>query len=397
MNENCWLKSSDTAFDLVMNWLIRVRYDCVTASAASDVKVQSAFPTDNSQFFGILQGFTPELLSQGGVPLVLAADISGIAGKLCAFWFRPPNNKRCQTSVGLRIRRFSRRNLTAGGSGGMDRRRRVPWVLSRKSWVLVVKAMRKPEIIKAIEDCGAGADEISECWSEVQKRRREAELRAAQRAAQEKLHAAQEGLRVAREKLELEMLQRNFDAGEAIVVDNSSKKFDMRALLQPFRVGGDMGLYLVNFERVCAKMGLVESSWPQRLLSLLPAEVADVLARLDPTAADDYASVKSCLLRKFRLSPEAFRQNFRETRKGPDESYAEFAYKLKGFLESWLRGVNSYEDREKVLEQIALEQFLSCIPTGLKEWIQDRPEVETVQKAADYADEYCSRHGKKSC
>lgn len=25
-----------------------------------------------------------ELLSQGGVPLVLAADISGIAGKLCA-------------------------------------------------------------------------------------------------------------------------------------------------------------------------------------------------------------------------------------------------------------------------------------------------------------------------
>lgn len=257
-------------------------------------------------------------------------------------------------------------------------------LLAEELGVKVVKAMRKPEIIKAIEDCGAGADEISECWSEVQKRQREAEL-----------HAAQEGLRVAREKLELEMLQRNFDAGEAIVVDNSSKKFDMRALLQPFRVGGDMGLYLVNFERVCVKMGLVESSWPQRLLSLLPAEVADVLARLDPTAADDYASVKSCLLRKFRLSPEAFRQKFQETRKGPDESYAEFAYKLKGFLESWLRGVNSYEDREKVLEQIALEQFLSCIPTGLKEWIQDRPEVETVQKAADYADEYCSRHGKK--
>ncbi|KAM7281438.1 uncharacterized protein ISCGN_006045 [Ixodes scapularis] len=268
-------------------------------------------------------------------------------------------------------------------------------LLAEELGVKVVKAMRKPEIIKAIEDCGAGADEISECWSEVQKRRREAELRAAQRAAQEELHAAQEGLRVAREKLELEMLQRNFDAGEAIVVDNSSKKFDMRALLQPFRVGGDMGLYLVNFERVCVKMGLVESSWPQRLLSLLPAEVADVLARLDPTAADDYASVKSYLLRKFRLSPEAFRQKFRETRKGPDESYAEFAYKLKGFLESWLRGVNSYEDREKVLEQIALEQFLSCIPTGLKEWIQDRPEVETAQKAADYADEYCSRHGKK--
>lgn len=36
-------------------------------------------------------------------------------------------------------------------------------LLAEELGVEVVKAMRKPEIIKAIEDCGAGADEISEC------------------------------------------------------------------------------------------------------------------------------------------------------------------------------------------------------------------------------------------
>ncbi|XP_040062040.1 uncharacterized protein LOC120836966 [Ixodes scapularis] len=133
------------------------------------------------------------------------------------------------------------------------------------------------------------------------------------------------------------------------------------------------------------------SSWPQRLLSLLPAEVADFMAGLDPEEAEDYSVVKSSLLRKFRLSPEAFRIKFRQTKKDGKESYPEFAYRLKGSLESWLRGANAFEDREKILKQLALEPFFSSIPMTLKEWIQDLPEVENIQKAADYADQYCSR------
>lgn len=231
----------------------------------------------------------------------------------------------------------------------------------------VAKAMRTPEIIKAIETCGSDADEISECWSEVQRRRK-------------------------KEDLELEMLQQKVKvAGEASAVDGSSSKLDMRSLLQPFCVGGDLGLYLINFERTSTKMCFERSSWPQRLLNLLPAEVADVMARLDPAKAEDYSFVKSSLLRMFRLSPEAFRIKFRQTKKDCKESYSEFAYRLKGFLESWLHGANAFEDREKILEQLALEQFFSSIPWTLEEWIQDRFEVETIQKAADYADQYSSR------
>lgn len=115
------------------------------------------------------------------------------------------------------------------------------------------------------------------------------------------------------------------------------------------------------------------------------------MARLDPGEAEDYSVVKFSLLRKFRLSPEAFRIKFLQTIKECKESYSEFAYRLKGFFESWLRGANAFEDREKILEQFALEQFFCSIPSTLKEWIQDRPEVETIQKAADYADQYCSR------
>ncbi|CAN7941040.1 unnamed protein product [Ixodes hexagonus] len=89
----------------------------------------------------------------------------------------------------------------------------------------------------------------------------------------------------------------------------------MSKLMQPVKVSEDIGLFRVNFERTCEKMSFVRSSWPQRLLTLLPCEAADVVARLSKEDAEDYAKVKASLLRKYRLSTEAFRQCFRNMRK----------------------------------------------------------------------------------
>lgn len=55
--------------------------------------------------------------------------------------------------------------------------------------------------------------------------------------------------------------------------------YDMRNFLQAFSVRSELGFFLTNFERACVGMGSEESSWPLRLLSVLPAEAADVLAR----------------------------------------------------------------------------------------------------------------------
>lgn len=49
-----------------------------------------------------------------------------------------------------------------------------------------------------------------------------------------------------------------------------------------------------------------------------------------------------------------------------------------------------------MLEQIYLEQFYFTIPEKLKDWILDRPDVGTVWKAAEYADEYYAKSGSAS-
>lgn len=168
----------------------------------------------------------------------------------------------------------------------------------------------------------------------------------------------------------------------------------MSKLLQPYKIGGDVGLIRVNFERTCEKMRFERESWPQRLLTVLPCEAADVIARLSREEAEDYERVKAALLRKYRLSKEEFRQRFRKSERKPDESYAEFAYGLKANLVEWLKSEGAYGDHDKVVECVGLEQFYRSLQESVRFWVQDRPEVETVRRAAELADEYVSRRGE---
>ncbi|SBO33334.1 SCAN domain protein [Anaplasma phagocytophilum] len=165
----------------------------------------------------------------------------------------------------------------------------------------------------------------------------------------------------------------------------------MKKLMQPFKVGEDVGLFLVNFERTCERLSFAPETWPQRLLTLLPCEAAEVVARLSAGDADDYDKVKSSLLKRYRLSAEAFRQRFRNASKKSSEGYSEFAYGLKTNLIEWLKSEEVYESRDKVVECVCLEQFFRSIPQSVKLWVQDRVGVDTVKRAAELAEEYATR------
>ncbi|KAG0418132.1 hypothetical protein HPB47_005107 [Ixodes persulcatus] len=165
----------------------------------------------------------------------------------------------------------------------------------------------------------------------------------------------------------------------------------MKKLLRPFKVGEDVGLFLVNFERTCEKLSFAPETWPQRLLTLLPCEAAEVVARLSARDADDYDKVKSSLSKRYRLSAEAFRQRFRNASKKSSEGYLEFAYGLKTNLIEWLKSEEVYKSRDKVVECVCLEQFFRSIPQSVKLWVQDRVGVDSVERAAELAEEYATR------
>lgn len=101
----------------------------------------------------------------------------------------------------------------------------------------------------------------------------------------------------------------------------------MKHLIQPYLVGADVCLFLVNFERVCERKGFTRTSWSQRLLIVLPCQAADIIVRISKEDAKDCGKGKSSLLKKkYRLSTEAYRQRFRNSNKWTGEFYPVFAY-----------------------------------------------------------------------
>ncbi|KAM7313550.1 uncharacterized protein ISCGN_003411 [Ixodes scapularis] len=279
-------------------------------------------------------------------------------------------------------------------------------LLSKELGLDLGGVQRKPLIIEAIRASGADDVELRECWELIEERIKKEEERVkkeeerqereiAERERERLYRRESEERELERKKLELQIAQVEAErAGRETPssrVGQATPRLKMKDLLQPFKIKEDIGLFLVNFERTCEKMDYSRDTWPQWLLTVLPCEAADVVARLERAEADDYDKVKSALLKKYRLSADAFRRRFRTERKKSDESFSEFAYNLKSNLVEWLKGEEALGDHDKVVECIGLEQFYNCLTEETRLWVQDRPGVKTLERAADLAEEFALR------
>ncbi|XP_070389584.1 uncharacterized protein [Dermacentor albipictus] len=269
--------------------------------------------------------------------------------------------------------------------------------LARELGLDVSDKHRKPELLRAILELEAEDDELSECLETIEERetakRQERERKEQierEQQEKEKEHDRQHALEMKRLELEMERARNGSQAhgaGERVL-------FKRTDLMRPFKLGEDIGLFLANFERTCEKHGFSRETWPQRLLTLLPGEAADVVARLKREEAEDFDKVKSSLLKKYRLSAEAFRRKFRENEKGKSESYTDFAYRLMSNMREWLKEEKAFGDHEKVLQCFGLEQFYSRLPENVRYWVLYRPDVSTVARAAELAEELVTRRAR---
>ncbi|XP_075728818.1 uncharacterized protein LOC142770962 [Rhipicephalus microplus] len=264
------------------------------------------------------------------------------------------------------------------------------------------RAKRKQAILEIMKDEGVSAEEVDEAWVDIKARREEAEKREARereeaerREAREREEAERrearerEERREAREREEAERREACEEAERREAREEAERRerreeaerqerlemkrielailqcsqapsaasptiqvsgIRIRDQLPPFVVGEDMAKYLVKFEHVCERNALERSLWAQNLLALLPGEVSDAITCLSREAFESYDEVKEVLLRRYKLSPEAFRQSFRYAEKG-NESHVDFAFRPKADLIEWLKG----EAQQKKLTEAFME------------------------------------------
>jgi len=94
------------------------------------------------------------------------------------------------------------------------------------------------------------------------------------------------------------------------------------------------------------------------------------------------------LLKRYKLTPEKFRQLFFRHTKGTDATWYDFAYEVRNYFEQWIDGLK-IETFEDLCDLMITEQIKRKVPAEIKEhfidqWSQFKTPEEIVDKLEDY-------------
>ncbi|GBM13709.1 hypothetical protein AVEN_119996-1 [Araneus ventricosus] len=183
-------------------------------------------------------------------------------------------------------------------------------------------------------------------------------------------------------------LNSNFVANQNLNSVQIKPKLGIHHLMQKFNSDeNDISLYLIMFERLAKQAEILKNTWVTHLLGLLPYDVAQLIAKEPDEIANDYGEVKKILLKRYKLTPEKFRQKFFMHNKNLGSTWKNFAYELRSFFNEWVNGVKA-DSFEKLSYLIITDQIKRKVSEEIKdhfidEWSKVKSPDDFVEKMDD--------------
>ncbi|GFT45763.1 uncharacterized protein TNCV_2008231 [Trichonephila clavipes] len=130
----------------------------------------------------------------------------------------------------------------------------------------------------------------------------------------------EENLRIEEQKEKLRIEEREEKLRIEQLSDTKFLVKEVSKFIHRFDLKEDISLYLKLFERQAQRLNIDQENWVSHLLGLLPTEVSHIIAREPDEKANSYEHVKDLLLKRFKLTPEKFRQLFVTHQKAPERT-----------------------------------------------------------------------------
>ncbi|GFX22529.1 CCHC-type domain-containing protein [Trichonephila clavipes] len=147
----------------------------------------------------------------------------------------------------------------------------------------------------------------------------------------------------------------------------------------------DINLYLVIFERQAKRASIEKKEWVGQLFGLLPLEIVQ-----PEEQAENYDYVKKLLLKRFKLSPEVFRQKFVQHQKKSDSTWKDFTFEITNYLDEWLIGleINTFQDLKDltVVDQLKKRANASMKDHFLDNWANLKSATQIAELFDNYED-----------
>lgn len=138
----------------------------------------------------------------------------------------------------------------------------------------------------------------------------------------------------------LQMLPNLRDAGLNLNTSSREKPVDtFNIKLKGFHVltsDDDVECYLSTFERLCIKHSVPEANWSIILESFLTGKAQQAYFALTENEKEDYQLVKESVLYAYQLTPNTYREKFRNASKNSSETFRQFSSRLFLYLRRWL-------------------------------------------------------------
>ena len=145
-----------------------------------------------------------------------------------------------------------------------------------------------------------------------------------------------------------------------------------------------------HFEKKAVEFEWPPERWVSLVANALKGKALDVYDRLSVRDLGDYEEFKNHILRAYELRPEAYRLQFRGSKKRAGDSYLECARHLEEVFEKWVRSeqVTTYDELK---ELVVMEQFINVADKDLVPLLREK-RFKTIKEAAIWADDHVLAH-----
>ena len=149
--------------------------------------------------------------------------------------------------------------------------------------------------------------------------------------------------------------------------------------------------YFLHFEKVASSLAWPKGVWTLLLQSALLGKAREAYSALSVDQSSEYETVKTAVLRAYELVPEAYRQKFRNSKKGESQTYVEFARTKETLFDRWCTSKEVQNDFGRLRQLVLMEEFKNCLPSEIKTYL-DEQKVDSLHQAAVRADDYALTH-----
>ncbi|GFV98970.1 retrovirus-related Pol polyprotein from transposon 17.6 [Trichonephila clavipes] len=118
--------------------------------------------------------------------------------------------------------------------------------------------------------------------------------------------------------------------------------------------------------------------------------IVQFIAREPEEQAENYDYVKKLLLKRFKLSPEVFRQKFVQHQKKSDSTWKDFTFEITNYLDEWLIGleINTFQDLKDLMlvDQLKKRANASMKDHFLDNWANLKSTTQIAELFDNYED-----------